>query len=453
MDGFLLSRRGFMASLAGTALIPVVARAEGTPPASPEACVPVEGGDGCLALAPESDRVDLDLPAFADPLEITNPLLPVRDLAHAIQLGDEGGESLRVEITLLPETKPVAWSGQQVECLASQYLAWSAGLIAEIAIDYYAQDDEGNVWYFGEDVSNYEDGMVADSEGTWLAGKDGPPGMIMPAHPREGDVYRTENIPGFVFEQVTVQATGQDVDGPAGPITGAILIEELLMDGTYEHKYFAPGYGEFQAEATDEFITVAVGVPIDARKEPAPAALGTLLAGIRQCSMTIANGDWAGATPIRTGIDRDWAAVQAAGMPLLLDEQVSASLDRLGRGIEGEDAVAAWPAALDAERGVLDCWLLYAPVVDVDLGRMLAWTRQVELSASLDDTAGVRGAVVTLEAIWARTGHMVETTAAAEIEASLADLQAAADAEHLPEAATLAIAVRDLLSRIAPALG
>jgi hypothetical protein len=453
MNGFALSRRGFMAGLAGTALVPAMGRAtEGTPPASPDACVPVEDGNGCLPLAPNADRIDLGPATFTDPTAITNPLLPIRDLVHAIQLGEEGGESLRVEVTLLPETKAVAWNGQPVECLASQYIAWSAGLIVEIAIDYYARDDLGNVWYFGEDVSNYEDGVVANAEGTWLAGKDGPPGMIMPANPRVGDVYRPENIPGFVFEQVTVQAIDQAVDGPAGPVAGAIFIEELLADGTYEHKVFAPGYGEFQAEAPDELVTIAIGVPIDARKEPAPAALGTLLEGIRQCSVTIADGDWAGAAAARDGLDRDWAAVQAAGMPLLLDEQMRASLDRLGGGIEREESVVAWPAALDAERAALDCWLLYAPVVDVDLGRMLTWTRQVELSGSLDDAAGVRGAVVTLEAIWARSGQMVETTAVAEIEASLADLRAAAEAQNQAEAAIAAASLHDLLAGIAPAL-
>jgi hypothetical protein len=91
-------------------------------------------------------------------------------------------------------------------------------------------------------------------------------------------------------------------------------------------------------------------------------------------------------------------------------------------------------------------------VVDVDLGRMLTWTRQVELSGSLDDAAGVRGAVVTLEAIWARSGQMVETTAVAEIEASLADLRAAAEAQNQAEAAIAAASLHDLLAGIAPAL-
>jgi len=132
----------------------------------------------------------------------------------------------------------------------------------KVALDFYAQVDDGSVWYFGEDVFNYEDGVVVDNEGTWLAGKDGPPGMIMPADPKVGNVYRPENIPGVVFEEVTVQAVSQTVGGPRGPVSGAIFVQEHLMDGTIEDKVFAPGYGEFRAQVVslDELYGVAFAV-------------------------------------------------------------------------------------------------------------------------------------------------------------------------------------------------
>jgi hypothetical protein len=82
--------------------------------------------------------------------------------------------------------------------------------------------------------------VVADAHATWLAGKDGPPGMIMPANARTGQVYRPENIPGLVFEQVTVKCTCQRVPGPRGMVDGALVISELHMDGATEDKTFAP---------------------------------------------------------------------------------------------------------------------------------------------------------------------------------------------------------------------
>ena len=64
--------------------------------------------------------------------------------------------------------------GDQVETLESQYVAFLDGRLHEVALDWYAQDDGGAVWYFGEDVFNYEDGAVADTGGTWLAGARRP---------------------------------------------------------------------------------------------------------------------------------------------------------------------------------------------------------------------------------------------------------------------------------------
>jgi hypothetical protein len=69
--------------------------------------------------------------------------------------------------------------------------------------------------------------------------------MIMPADPKVGNAYRTENTPGIAFEQVTVTSVDRTFEGPLGPLQGGLVAEELHMDGTTEDKLFAPGYGEF----------------------------------------------------------------------------------------------------------------------------------------------------------------------------------------------------------------
>ena len=160
--------------------------------------------------------MDTEAPVFSNPTDITNPLFPISDLAQVIQLGTEAGDTLRVEITLLPETRMIEIDGNQVEAVVSQYVAYGGGRIVEVALDFYAQADDGSVWYLGEEVDNYDDGEIADNEGTWLAGSDGPPGMIMPADPQVGDVFHPENIPDLVYETVTVLEADQTVDGPRG---------------------------------------------------------------------------------------------------------------------------------------------------------------------------------------------------------------------------------------------
>ena len=133
-------------------------------------------------------------------------------------IGEVDGKPLRIETTLLPETKTVQWGDQRVEALQSQFCAYLTGRIAEVAVDLYAQADDGSVWYLGEDVVDYDNGVAVTTEGTWQVGLDGPAALIMPAHPKVGDVYRTENVPGVAFEQVTIRKVGVTVDGPSGPI-------------------------------------------------------------------------------------------------------------------------------------------------------------------------------------------------------------------------------------------
>ena len=69
-------------------------------------------------------------------------------------------------MTLLDHTRVIPWAGMQVEVAVSQYVAFLRGRIHEVAYDLYAQDDAGNVWYFGEDVYNFLDGSIGDTHGT-----------------------------------------------------------------------------------------------------------------------------------------------------------------------------------------------------------------------------------------------------------------------------------------------
>src|SRR5918995_2017863 len=184
-----------------------------------------------IPVAPESKRVDLSMPTFSDPTNVTNPLFPVSKQDSVLMVGHVDGKPFRTEVTLLPETRIIEWQGKRIETLVSQYMAYLDGRIQEVAYDLYAQADDGSVWYFGEDVADFEDGAIVTKEGTWIAGKDGPAAMIMPADPKVGDVYRTENIPGIAFEEVTVKSVDQKLEGPMGPIEGGLIAEELHMDG------------------------------------------------------------------------------------------------------------------------------------------------------------------------------------------------------------------------------
>jgi hypothetical protein len=181
----------------------------------PQPIVPAD-----IPVAPDSKRVDLGMPTFSDPTNVTNPLFPVSKQDSVLMVGHVDGKPFRTEVTLLPETRIVEWQGQRIETLVSQYTAYLDGRIQEVAYDLYAQADDGSVWYFGEDVADFDNGAIVTKEGTWIVGKDGPAAMIMPAHPKVGDAYRTENTPGIAFEEVTVKAVGKTLEGPLGPVEG-----------------------------------------------------------------------------------------------------------------------------------------------------------------------------------------------------------------------------------------
>ena len=68
--------------------------------------------------------------------------------------------------------------------------------MTEDTTDWYAQQDNGDVWYFGEIAQQFEDGILVGIEGSWTAGMDGAkPGLVMLANPKVGDVYRQEVRP------------------------------------------------------------------------------------------------------------------------------------------------------------------------------------------------------------------------------------------------------------------
>src|SRR5262245_6625423 len=119
------------------------------------------------AAATSTPQSSTEAPRFTNPTKITNPFYPVSLIAQSISLGHEGGNPYRTEVTLLPGTEMIAWDGQQVEARVSQYVAYADGQLVEIAYDYFAQADDGSVYYLGEDVSNYQDGKVVDHDGSW----------------------------------------------------------------------------------------------------------------------------------------------------------------------------------------------------------------------------------------------------------------------------------------------
>jgi hypothetical protein len=214
---------------------------------------------GMVGCSGDNDGGEPPTPATTiDPAQfstaIDHPLFPLNSYARLVYEGEETdpdtGETIatRVEMTILPETKTVAG----VEVLVVQDQAFEDGELVESTLDYFAQHKDGSVYYFGEDVDNYEDGEVRDHDGSWRAGENGAqPGVIMPPAPVVGDAFEQEKAPGVAEDRMTVLSVSEDVAVAAGEFSGCIKTEDVNpLDGTgaIEFKFYCPGVGFVREE-------------------------------------------------------------------------------------------------------------------------------------------------------------------------------------------------------------
>jgi hypothetical protein len=403
---------------------------------------------GKLPVAPESKRVDVVAPKFSDPTTITNPLFPISNLHSAVLNGRVDGKPFHTETTLLPETRIIEWTGQQVETRTSQYVAYLDGRIEEVALDYYAQADDGSVWYFGEDVFNYEDGHIADTDGTWLAGKEGPPAMIMPGEPHVGDVYRPENAPGLVFEEVTVKAVDQQVAGPRGRVEGAIVAGELHQDGSRESKTFAPGYGEFFTSSGGDLEALALAVPTDALDSPVPAELEALSATADTAFAAVRASDWRAASASLGKLAAAWRSYRTGQVPPRIAAEVASAIRSLDRAVAARDRVSASTAAIDVSQSALELELRHRPPAEIDRARFELWVRQLVVDATARDADGVRGDLATLEWIRDRFAVTIDKVDLTRVDTQLVGLRAAQNDDDLPGVAAGAARLRATLAGI-----
>ena len=120
------------------------------------------------------------------------------------------------------------------------------GELMELTLDWYAQDAAGNVWYFGEETAEYEGGQVTSTHGSWEAGVDGAqPGIVMPADPVIGLVYRQEFYAGEAEDLAKAVELGATADTPAGSYTDVLVTEDWtpLEPDLLERNFYAPGIG------------------------------------------------------------------------------------------------------------------------------------------------------------------------------------------------------------------
>ncbi len=175
--------------------------------------------------------------------KIDNPYwpMPVGAVWH-VHLSNPEGESLQETITVENRTRKVA---DGVTARVVHDVVYDHGRPTEITDDWYAQDADGNIWYFGENTAEIHNGK-RDTSGSFEAGRNGADaGVALPAHPAVGMTYREEYYAGQAEDRAKVLALDQQVEAPAGHFTGALLIDDTspIEPDVSEYKLYAKGVG------------------------------------------------------------------------------------------------------------------------------------------------------------------------------------------------------------------
>jgi hypothetical protein len=195
-----------------------------------------------------------------DPADFTssidNPYLPLTPGTTFVYEGDTGEGFEYIEVTVTNETKEILG----VRCVVVEDTVTIDGEIAEATYDWYAQDNAGNVWYFGEDSKEYENGEVVSTTGSWEAGVDGAlPGIIMKARPVIGEEYRQEYYAGEAEDMARVEGLNESAAVPTGSYTGCLKTYEWtpLEPDLKEYKYYMQGIGMvLETQVEDESLRI-----------------------------------------------------------------------------------------------------------------------------------------------------------------------------------------------------
>lgn len=226
-----------------------------------------------LGQAPYDPIIDpedfVDFEAVIDSGEFTPnryfPLDPgtVRDYEVT---DDEENVIEKIKVEILEETKEILG----VNCIVVRDRVWEIDedgeeSLVEDTFDWYAQDVDGNVWYFGEISKEFEDGELVSLEGSWKSGVDGAkPGILMYAYP---DTLALDYVPPQeVYRQEFFLGDAEDIGEFVEFLESIVVRGETyhnvlktkdytpIEPEVFEYKYYAPGVGVVLEEAFEEDV-------------------------------------------------------------------------------------------------------------------------------------------------------------------------------------------------------
>jgi hypothetical protein len=177
-----------------------------------------------------------------------NPFFILEPNYQLVLSGGDAGDVTQVMITVLNETRDV--NGTETRVVEERETLGSE--LAEISRNFFAICEETNsVFYFGEEVDDYENGILIAHEGAWLAGEGAnKAGVIMPGTILLGARYYQEIAPDIALDRAEIIDMGEVIQTPSGDFTDTLITQETnpLEPDVAELKYYAAGIGLIQEE-------------------------------------------------------------------------------------------------------------------------------------------------------------------------------------------------------------
>jgi len=195
---------------------------------------------GCQRLGPAPYDPVIDPANFIS--GVNNPYFPLPPGRTLVYEGQTSEGFEHDEFIITHETKVILG----VTCVQVHDIVFRDGVLAEDTLDWFAQDKEGNVWYFGENTGELVDGRFVTLDGTFTAGVNhDKPGIIMEAHSMVGDFYRQEFSLANAEDFAEVIRLNAVVKVPAGTFRNCLQTQETtpLETTLLEQKYYATGIG------------------------------------------------------------------------------------------------------------------------------------------------------------------------------------------------------------------
>jgi hypothetical protein len=227
------------------------------------------GGQPMGAQAKDCERIPTEFVAQDGEPQIDNKYFTIEPGTKIVYESQTSEGLERIDVVMTHDTRKVmgVWTRVVRDTVWVLDTVSSSYKLLEDTRDWYAQDNCGNVWYFGEFVENYNydaNGNLIDidNDGSWEAGKDilnilkrgakAKPGIVMLANPQVGDEYKQEDYAGVAEDMGTVVRLGVTVKVPYGTFKDCLqtrdwsLIDETIND----YKYYCPAVGFTTLEKT-----------------------------------------------------------------------------------------------------------------------------------------------------------------------------------------------------------